>query len=378
MFNRERKDGKGLLSVSSVEKAYSTLSWIIRYCSEVADPPLMEENYLNKIRFKTLVPKGRGKKIRKDRSHSLKEIKLLISTLRDKANIRLKTMINIFVDVGCRVEECIGLKWSNINLNTGEITYTEAVTSSISQKYSKKYSGIRKKQLKSDNSYRNNYLTPETIQYLKNLKTFQRALGLPANDDDYIFTTWEENMVISPISFTSEYSLFRKKYNFVNIPPYDLRHVITNLLLESGMSPKDVASYMGNTARTLLESYTETSKETKKEIRGTVNNALRSNTQKIFTIETIAEVLNYNNNDIKEDVYSILDFVANRTISSDEVPFVMENAKSLILDQYPIFETFCDSDENIVKAKVDTYKAFNDSDIELTQNPNYYLSNIKI
>ena len=68
----------------------------------------------------------------------------------------------------------------------------------------------------------------------------------------------------------------------------------------------------------------------------------------------------------------------NKKIDLDDESWVIRNAKNLILSQHPILETFCNEDENIVKAKLETYKAFNNSTIELTQDPNYYFPNIKL
>ena len=118
MFNRKRKGEEELLSISTVKRTYSALSWVVKYCSEIANPPLIKENYLNKIIFKTLIPKGRDIVKKKNKSHTLDEVQRLIDTLNDKANIRLKTMINIMLDVGCRDEECLGLKMKNVDFNS--------------------------------------------------------------------------------------------------------------------------------------------------------------------------------------------------------------------------------------------------------------------
>lgn len=378
MFNRERKDGKGLLSLQSVKKGYSTLSWIIRYCSEISNPPLLKENCLYRIKFKTLIPKGRGQKKRRNRSHSSQEIYKLIETLESKANIRLKTMINIALDVGCRDEECLGLKWSNVDLNTGEINYSNAVTSHITKKNNSKHSGTRIKELKSKHSYRKNYLTENTIQNLRNLKVFKQTLGLSVNDSDYIFTIWGDNTILSPISFADEYKDFRKKYNLGNIPYYDFRHYVSNLLLESGVSDKDISMYLGNSPRTLRESYTDIKEETEKNICDIVKNKVRSNKYKNFNIDSVVRILNSRADMNDDKVYEILDFIENKKVTQDEIPFCLEKAKQMILEQYPMLETFCNDDDKIVQAKLETYKMFNNVDIELTKSSEYYLSKIRI
>lgn len=92
----------------------------------------------------------------------------------------------------------------------------------------------------------------------------------------------------------------------------------------------------------------------------------------------ITQVLNCNDKIENEEAYKLLDFVANKKIDLDDESWVIHNAKNLILSQHPILETFCNEDEKIVKAKLETYKTFNNSNIELTQDPNYYFPNIKL
>lgn len=375
LFEREKKDGSGLLSLSTIKRIYSAFSWVIRFCSDISDPPLLKENYLNKIIFKNLVPKGRSKTNKKKKGTSSEKVLAFKEIVNSKANIRLKCMINVTIDIGCRDEECIGLKWVNVDLMTGEVKYDEAITSSISKKNSLKHSGIRSKELKSDNSYRTNYLTDETLQLLRNLKTFKKALGLSVEDNDYIFTVWDDNTVLSPNSYSDEFSDFKKKYNLGDITPYDFRRHLSNMLLESGVSPKDAAKYMGNTPRTLLEHYANINEETENKIKEIVNEKLRSNRSKIFDIDTIAYVLNCDDKICNnKEAYKLVDFVINKKVLEEEEHWAIENAKSLILNQYPNFNVFCDNDEKLVKAKVDTYKEFNDIDIQLIQDSNYYVN----
>lgn len=382
MFNRKKENGDGFISISSVEKAYSVLSWIIRYCSEITDPVLLPENYTNNVRFKALVPKGRGRKPfdKRNKSCSPERLKRLSNIINEHANIRLKTMCNIILDVGCRNEECLGLKWNNINFETKSIIYDEAVTAKISKKQNVEFSGIRVKQLKSKHSYRKNYISDYTINCLKNLKLFKEKLGLSINDNDYVFTIWEDNKILSPISFADEFKTFRIKYGFGDVTTYDIRHSVTNILLESGIAPKDVAQYMGNSARTVLESYADIREETQEKMQVIINDKLRGNHHREFSIDAICVILN--SNDIIDsndnEAMDLLDFVINGSVSVDDEGWAIDNAKSLILEQYPILEMFLDDNPDIIKAKIDTYKTFNKCHIELTQNELYFKSNIKI
>lgn len=100
--------------------------------------------------------------------------------------------------------------------------------------------------------------------------------------------------------------------------------------------------------------------------------------KKIFDIDTMVKVLNYNDKYDDEDELYVFDFVANKIICKDQVPLILGNTRNLILEQYANFKTFCDDNSDIIKAKLDIYKTFNSVDVELVQNPNYYLSDIEI
>ena len=92
----------------------------------------------------------------------------------------------------------------------------------------------------------------------------------------------------------------------------------------------------------------------------------------------IVQILNFNDCDVDKNVYEILDFVVNKKVEFDDISWAIENTKNLILEQHPSLKIFCNEDENIIQAKLETYKMFNSNDIELIQNPNYYFPSIKL
>lgn len=373
LFNKTKQDGTDNLSVATVEKIYTAFSWIIRYCSEIAKPKLIKRNYLNDITFKHLIPKGRTRAVRKSKSHTLNELLDLIGTLDREANIRLKTMVSIIIDSGCRTEECCGIKIKHIDMKTGIFEYEEAVTGKVSNNFDPQYSGTRVKVLKSPHSYRKNVLTQYTLDCINNLITFKKALGIPMDEDSYLFTVWDSDQLLSPITFADEYKKFRNSHGFSDFPLHQIRHTLSNLLQEKGYSAKDVARYLGNTPRTLLESYTEIRDETNIQIKDTISSITRLNQSKCFKIETIAEILNSNEIRKNSDVYSLLDFTINGITNSENEYWVLENAKRMILDQHPDLKILCDDNKDTLKGKIETYKMFDYNEVELIQDKQYFV-----
>ncbi len=378
LFGKKKTNSEDLLDVETVKKVYSAFKWIIKYSSKIAMPRLIKTNILEDIRFKEQIPKGRSFKRKRIKNHLLDRLLELVATIDKQANIRLKTQINFVADVGCRREEVLGIKWRNINLDTGEVYYDEAVTAMIPRKFSEKYSGTRTKELKSNYSYRTNFLTPYTINLLKQLKQFKEALGLSTNDNNYVFTRWDCDKVLSPISFSDEYKTFREKYGFEDIPAHDIRHMISNLLQEKGYPPEYVAQYLGNTPKTLLNSYTNILNNTKENIKMSINEAMRNKNKKSFDIEVIATILNSNGTltDNSKESYNLLDFLNGTHVSTDNLISSINVAKTIILKQYPQLEVFVSNSQEELNGKINTFKAFNNSKFELTYN-NTMLSEIE-
>ena len=370
LFNKTKTNSSDLLSVETVKKVYTAFKWIIKYSSQIATPRLMKKNILSDIRLKDQIPKGRSFQKKRIKNHTPERLLELIATIDKQANIRLKTQINVICDVGCRREEVLGLKWSNINFETGEIYYDEAVTGMISREFSKKYSGTRVKKLKSEHSYRTNLLTQYTINLLKQLKEFKQALGLDIGENDYIFTRWDSNQILSPTTFSDEYKDFRYKFGFEDIPAHDIRHTLSNLLQEKGYPPEYVAQYLGNTPKTLLNSYTNILAHTKENIRLTINDTTRNKNKKNFDIKTIATILNSDMDliDKSEESYNLLDFLNGTHVTSDTLIYSIDVAKKTILKQYPQLKVFLSNNLSELEGKIKTFKAFNNQKFELTYN----------
>lgn len=86
--------------------------------------------------------------------------------------------------------------------------------------------------------------------------------------------------------------------------------MISNLLQEKGYPPEYISQYLGNTPKTLLNSYTDILNHTKENIRITINEATRNENKRNFDIEVIATILNSDGNLIDEskESYDLLDF----------------------------------------------------------------------
>ena len=102
----------------------------------------------------------------------IEDAKYAIKCIDKYADIRLKTFLYIIFSLGCRREECCGLRWCDIDFENKEVNFNYARTASVPISFleeyknnnrinakdkNKDYSRVRSKALKSVNSYRTNY-----------------------------------------------------------------------------------------------------------------------------------------------------------------------------------------------------------------------------
>lgn len=176
----------------------------------------------------------------------LKEIKNLL----EPENIRFRVAINLLIDSGIRREELCGLKWEDVDFVNNKIDINKAVTTSAPISSTNKLR-IRIKPVKSKHSKRKIGIPSNTTRLLENYKNSKGII----NDDDFIFTRYDSNLLLSPNRLTSEWAKFRKDNNIRNVDLHGLRHSHATFLLSLNFSFKDVARRMGHSIESLMRVY---------------------------------------------------------------------------------------------------------------------------
>ena len=177
------------------------------------------------------------------------ELSAIFSYL-DKEPLQFKVLVHLAINSGCRRGELVGLKWSDINFNTGVITV---------QRSNYKMTGqpIKRKETKTG---KRRYITlpPYCIALLKRYRaeqTKQRfALGDKWQGDNWIFIQ-ADGAPMYPTTPTLQFSDFLKKYNLKHRKFHALRHTSATLLLSSGTNIKNVASRLGHTQLKTTDRY---------------------------------------------------------------------------------------------------------------------------
>ncbi|WP_353915164.1 site-specific integrase [Dehalococcoides mccartyi] len=153
---------------------------------------------------------------------------------------------------GLRRSELLALKWSDIDLNMGQLSISRSLHSLAGGK-------IIIRQTKTARSTRTVALSPSTVQVLKDHKCKQQAFkllaGLHLNEDDFIFTNIDGKPLL-PNTITHNWIKIIRKTGLNGIRLHDARHTHASLMLKQGVHPKIVQERLGHSSiQVTLDTY---------------------------------------------------------------------------------------------------------------------------
>ena len=172
---------------------------------------------------------------------------------------QFKLLIHLALNTGCRRGELIGLKWSDINFETGVMNVCRS---------NYKLSGdpeIRSKSTKTGRS-RQIVIPPYCLSMLKSY-------------DDWIFIQ-ATGKPMYPTTPTQWFSKFLKRHSLPHRKFHALRHTSATLLLSNGTNIKNVASRLGHTQLKTTNRYVHAVEQAEREAAATFENLLGNPNQK--------------------------------------------------------------------------------------------------
>ena len=157
-------------------------------------------------------------------------------------------LILIDATYGLRRSELIGLKWSAIDFQRKTLTIKFAV---VQCRVDGKYETVQKPLLKTKSSYRTFSLTPEVETVLlcekdrqkQNQKKYKSKYSKVHSD--FVFVN-ELGELRKPNGVSQHFTRILKRHNLKKIRFHDLRHTCATLLLDGGVSLKDIQYYLGH------------------------------------------------------------------------------------------------------------------------------------
>ncbi len=382
--NKQKPDQK--LSEQSIANHLRTLNAILNY--------LVNKKKIPVNPYKDVTNKPKPKKSKKELTYfKIDEAKYALKCLDKFADIRLKTFMNIIFSLGCRREEACGLRWCDIDFKSKEVDFNFAETSSVPKEFlqkkierdkklnnidsNKNYNRIRTKKLKTDNSYRTNYLSDVAISCLRKYYQFKIACGIDIKPTDPIFTNYREgrnidkndiadddfiydNKPVDPNKLSEQWRNFKKEYGIKNVDLHRIRHTVANILEKKGVPKKDIAKMLGNTERVLEEFYTHVDTEDLKKLRNTIDVELFNEIEYVdLDIELVVKIINeYPIDTLTEDELKKLDLISSNPVNSDNYIKSIQTAKDIILTTDGSMNYFLDNNTDSLKIKIEAYKRF--------------------
>ncbi|MEA4921384.1 MAG: site-specific integrase [Clostridiaceae bacterium] len=211
------------------------------------------------------LPKQKEKFIGK--AYTAQQANTLLSTVKG-TTIEPAVILGLFY--GLRRSEVLGLRWCDVDFEKNTITIQNTVVKMVTLSEQEK--------TKSRASHRTMYIIPETKQYFLSLKEQQKhdkeVFGAEYHDGNHV-CVWTDGKPLPPDYVTRTFKKLIKKNGLPVIRFHDLRHTAGSLLLDKGLSIKQIQEYLGHEkVSTTLDIYGHLSAEGKMEAANTLNGIL--------------------------------------------------------------------------------------------------------
>lgn len=199
--------------------------------------------------------------------YSADEAKLLLSGLEGE---EVKPAIMIALFLGLRRSEIAGLRWQDIDFTKNIVSICNTVV--------RYHTVIEDEHTKSSASRRDLYLPSALKKYLLQLKAEQemnkRICGNGYVNSGHV-CQHADGSAFTVDYIYNHYKKIQKKLGLREIRLHDLRHTAGSLLINNGLSPKQVQEFLGHEQiSTTLDIYTHIDNESKKETSDALGNLL--------------------------------------------------------------------------------------------------------
>ena len=185
--------------------------------------------------------------------------------------LKWQALIMFAIDSGCRRGEIIGLKWSEIDFQTGKINICRNA----------QYTAGKGTYISTPKNHKNRviYLNRPVLTVLAEWKRQQALLhfgqGIPLNG--FCFTQ-DNGEMMNPQAPTSYLARFGKKYNLPGIHPHALRHTMATLSIANGADIVSISEKLGHSEPSItLNVYSHANEEAQRRANEALAQAIYKN-----------------------------------------------------------------------------------------------------
>ena len=209
----------------------------------------------------------------KEKAYGESEVKHILECL-DCEPMKWRTLITVMLDTGCRRGEICGLKWENVNLDTGEVNICN----------NRQYTpgkGVYDTSPKNGKS-RTVFLTMPALALLKRWSREQRLelFKHGVSCKGYVFNgIYGDGMHPSHIS--RYFKQFGERYGIPNFHPHALRHTMATISIANGADVVSVSKKLGHSNIALtLNVYSHANEEAQRRANDVLANAIYNQNSK--------------------------------------------------------------------------------------------------
>ena len=203
------------------------------------------------------------------------ELTAMLQALEDEP-LQFRLLIHLALNSGCRRGELTGLKWSDIDYQTGVLTVSRSNYKLTGDKE------IKSKSTKTGKS-RRIMLPPYCLLMLRQYRAEQLQIQMLMGDkwqgDEWFFIQ-ADGKPMYPSTPTLQFSRFLKRHNLEHKKFHALRHTSATLLLSSGTNIKNVAARLGHAQLKTTNRYVHAVEQAEREAANTFETLLKPQASK--------------------------------------------------------------------------------------------------
>lgn len=223
----------------------------------------IQVNPMQKVR-RPKPKKDETKKTEEEKAYSPEEAKYILQCLKNEP-LKWQTFVTLSIDTGARCGEVCGLRWSDIDWDTGTVHLQNNLQYTPAK-------GIYETTLKGKKSHVVD-IGPETLHLLRRLQTEQARTCISR----YVFSQEGESAPMHPDTPGRYYTNFGKRYGVADFHPHKLRHTSASLAILNGADVVSVSRRLGHADPSItLRMYAHATDESIRRAGNAVREALRA------------------------------------------------------------------------------------------------------
>ncbi|MFL2078743.1 tyrosine-type recombinase/integrase [Marinilactibacillus psychrotolerans] len=251
-----------------ISKGLSKYELFMNYVGKVFSYAVHRELIKDNPITKTYVPKPKRKQKKETPFFDKQELHEFVEcAYKYGYGAKWGSLFHFISYTGCRVGEACALRWSDIDMNTSEVTLSKTLATAWNDKGN---TTLVEHDTTKNGEHRTIALDPLTIRKMKEWKAQQAKdylkLGYNTLNPDQLVFPNETNTWLSPNVVHSTMSRLTKKFNLKHVTPHGLRHSHCSLLFEANASIKQVQVRLGhNDVKTTMDVYAHVTKDKEEE-----------------------------------------------------------------------------------------------------------------